>query len=61
MNCTAMENPCRTIQYALDNVTMSDDVIKIDGSQESFTVPQEVVISKCMNTTFTSYNGVVWI
>ena len=61
MNCTAMDNPCRTIQYALDNVTMSDDVIKIDGSQESFTVPREVLISKCMNITFTSYNGVVWI
>ena len=61
MNCTTMDNPCLTIQYAVDKVAILNDVIKIDGSLRNFTVTREVQISKCMNLTFTSYNGVAWI
>ena len=61
MNCTTMDNPCYTIQYAIDNVSTPDDVIKIDGSLETFTVPNEIRIFSCKNVTFTSYNGVAWI
>ena len=60
MNCTTMENPCLTIQYAIDFLATSNDVIKIDGSQGTFVAPHELLISNCMNITFTSYNGVVW-
>ena len=56
-----MDNPCLTIQYVIDNVTVSDDIIKIDGSFVNFTVLSEVQISRCMNITFTSYNGVPWV
>ena len=61
MNCSTIENPCLTIQYAIDNVTMSGDVIKIDGSLGNFTVPREVRISTCMSLTFTSYNGLALV
>ena len=61
MNCTTLDNPCLTIQYVIDNVTMSGDVIKIDGSIGNFNVRHEVRISNCKNVTFTSYNGVAWI
>ena len=61
INCTIMDNPCLTIQYAIDNVVTSNDVIKIDGCLGTFTVPREVRISNCITIRFTSYNGVAWI
>ena len=61
MNCTTMKNPCRTIQYVIDFVAISNDVIKIDGSFRIFHVPHEIRMFFCRNITFTSYNGVVWI
>ena len=61
MNCTTMDNPCLTIQYVIDKVAISGDVIKIDGSLGNFILRYAVLISKCTNITFTSYNGVAWI
>ena len=61
MNCTTIDNPCLTIQYAIDKVTMSNDIIKLDGSFGSFSVPYEIRISRNINITFTSYNGVAWV
>ena len=60
-HCRTIDNPCLTIQYAIDNSTMSGDVIKIDGSLGNFTAPRELQMTNCTNITFTSYNGVAWI
>ena len=59
--CAAKNNPCRTIQFAIDSVAKSNDVIKIDGSFGNFTITERVKISNPLNITFTSYNGVAQI
>ena len=56
-----MDNPCFTIQHVIDNVAISNDVVKIDGSHGNFSIERAVTLSQCMNITFTSYNGVAWI
>ena len=61
MNCTTMDNPCLTIQYAIDSVAIPNDIIKIDGGLGNFVLPGSVRLSNCINITFTSYNGVAWV
>ena len=60
-HCATINNPCQTIHYAFYNVSSSNDIIKIDGSVHNFTIKHQILISKPMNITFTSYNGVAWI
>ena len=60
-NCTTEDNPCKTIAHALEVVAATNDVIRMDGNSANFTVRRRLKISKPMNITFSSYNGVAWI
>ena len=60
-NCRTKDNPCLTIEHALKAVAATNDVIRMDGSSANFTVRGRLKISKPINITFSSYNGIAWI
>ena len=60
-SCSTKNNPCNTIQYAVAHLSLHNDFIRIDGSSGNFTINEEIILSKPLNITFTSYNGVACI
>ena len=59
-HCGNSNDPCATLNHAVEEMSVSDDVIRIDGKSGNISLLRPIVIkpkSPQFNITFTSFNG----